>query len=356
MFNGILLSAAAEGKPLSAFSVLLICSAGFFALSALFFAIAYAITAKAAKKAAKKTERAEITSVAVGKVHEQGKRQYQQDSFGVSDDSLMRTHGVLAIVADGMGGLTDGDKISSRTAEKILDDFILYSGKGTPEQLLMLLTHQAVKTVNEYLGEENYRKSGSTLVMGLIRNGFLTFASIGDSRICLWRDGELIHLNREHIYKNELLVKSVNGEIPLSDAYSDKSASGLTSYLGMGELKYVDYPASPIRLLPGDKVMLMSDGIYNAISSEEISAALRFPPAEAAEQIHAAVAAKGFTNQDNYTGVILECLSGEVTEHHQKKVRSAPMMASQPMPAPPPPPPPPAVGRNTAVPKTEQPT
>ena len=249
----------------------------------------------------------EVVSVSVGKLHEQGKRQYQQDSFGISDSSLMSSHGVLAIVADGMGGLADGDKVSSKAVEKILDDFVMYNGKGTHEQALAVLAHQAVSTVNGLLGESNLRKSGSTLVMGLIKNGLFGFVSIGDSRICLYRGGTLIQLNREHIYRNELILRAVNGELPLSEVYSDKNGPGLTSYLGMGELKHIDLPASPIKLLGEDKIILMSDGVYNALSSEEIISALENPPERAAELLKEMIEAKAFGNQDNYTAVIIEC-------------------------------------------------
>lgn len=355
MYNGIFLSAAAEGKPLSLVDIILISAIVFFALSAFLFAMAYRAEKKAHKKSLEKEVSGGVNSVIVGKVHEQGKRKYQQDSFGVSDGSLMSTHGVLAIVADGMGGLADGDKVSACAVEKILDDFILYSGNGTPEQLLMLLTQKAVAAVNDFLGEENFRKSGSTLVMGLIKKDCLSFVSVGDSRICLWRDGVLTHLNREHIYKNELIVSSINGETNLPDAYKDKSGSGLTSYLGMGDLKYVDFPASPINLLPGDKVMLMSDGIYNAISPGEICSALSLPTSEAADRIREAIAAKGYTNQDNYTGVILECSSEaaarpETSEKVEKpkKAEKAKNTAQTPIERP-------ASDNNTAVPKTQQP-
>lgn len=51
-----------------------------------------------------------IRQIRVGKLHGQGARNYQQDSFGVSDPELLEGSGLLAVVADGMGGLSDGDK------------------------------------------------------------------------------------------------------------------------------------------------------------------------------------------------------------------------------------------------------
>lgn len=249
-----------------------------------------------------------VASVEVGKVHEQGKREYQQDSFGVSDSVLMPTHGCLAIVADGMGGLSDGDKVSIRTVEELLDGFPMYQGKGTHEQVLLMLTQKALKSVNSLLGADGIGKSGSTLVMGLIKGSCFSYVSIGDSRICLCRRGTLIPLNREHVYRHDLLMKALNEEMSFSEAYSDKNGPGLTSFLGMGRLLDVDMPAEPIRVYPGDKIILMSDGVYNAISNDELLNAVKdSSPAAAAEAIRAAVEAKGYSNQDNYTGIILEC-------------------------------------------------
>lgn len=248
-----------------------------------------------------------VETVTIGKLHEQGERSGQQDCFGVSDESLIQTRGLLAVVADGMGGLSDGDKVSTAAVESILDNFVLYQGKCTPEQQLLMLTQYAVGSVNELLGPDGFSKSGSTLVMGLLRESAFSFLSIGDSRICLYRHGILMQLNREHIYKNKLALDAVNGEIALPDVYSDTRGSGLISFLGMEKLQYIDFPAEPVRLFSGDKLLLMSDGVYNALDNDEIRKCLEAAPEEAAEQIRKAIQEKGYTNQDNYTAVIIGC-------------------------------------------------
>lgn len=248
-----------------------------------------------------------VETVQIGKLHEQGERSGQQDCFGVSDESMMQTHGLLAVVADGMGGLSDGDKVSTAAVESILDNFFLYQGKCTPEQQLLMLAQYAVESVNKLLGPDGFSKSGSTLVMGLLRESAFSFLSVGDSRICLYRHGILMQLNREHIYKNKLALDAVNGEIALPDVYSDTRGSGLISFLGMEVLKYIDFPAEPVRLIAGDKLLLMSDGVYNALDNDELGRCLEAAPEEAAEQIRKAIQEKGYTNQDNYTAVIIGC-------------------------------------------------
>lgn len=247
-----------------------------------------------------------VAAVEVGKVHGQGAREYQQDSFGVSDPARLQNDGVLAVVADGMGGLQHGDKISAAVVETILDGFLYPQGQSTPEQVLLTLTQWAIQKANALLGPGQYRSSGSTLVMGLIKDSALSFVSIGDSRICLCRNGSLIQLTREHDFKQALALQAVNGEVSLQEVYTDPRRDGLTSFLGMGRLEQLDFPAGSLSLLPGDQVLLMSDGVYNALSQRELLAALAMGP-EAPQALEAAILQKGYQNQDNYTAVILTC-------------------------------------------------
>ena len=94
----------------------------------------------------------------------------------------------------------------------------------------------------------------------------------------------------------------------------------------MGKLKHIDMPASPINVRPGDKLMLMSDGIYNAVTTAELKGALSHHAAEAAEILRGIISGKKYPDQDNYTGVIFECLAEEAP-------RKMPEHAPEPAPA-----------------------
>lgn len=242
-------------------------------------------------------------AVTVEKLHEQGARSGQQDCFFVSPAE--EAAGLLAVVADGMGGLTDGDKVSQTAVSAMAQGF--YHAQGTPRQVLLQLAEQANSAVNRLLGEDGVYRSGSTLVAGLLREGAFHYLSIGDSRICLYRRGVLYQLNREHVYRNELYIGYVNGEETLAGAEAHPKTAGLTSFLGMGRLKYIDLPAEPVAVLPGDRFILMSDGVYNALSQQELAAALSQEPGQTAQALNDAIRAKGYQNQDNYTAVILNC-------------------------------------------------
>lgn len=260
-----------------------------------------ATTEKPATEAAVPAE-ASVT-IQVGKLHQIGDRESQQDCLAVSPTELYGARGLLAVVADGMGGLSDGDKMSQTAASAMMNGF-MNCREYSPE-LILALTTEANQAVNRVLGA-NQGRSGTTLVAGIVKDGLFNYVSVGDSRICLYRQGLLTQLNREHIYRNELRTQAINGLGTLWDAGTHPKAAGLTSYLGMGSLKYVDIPAEPLRVCRGDKIILMSDGVYNAMTLPELEGALALPAQQAADAIGQAIHTKAYRNQDNYTAVILQ--------------------------------------------------
>ena len=54
-------------------------------------------------------------------------------------------------------------------------------------------------------------------------------------------------------------------------------------------------------------MILMSDGVYNALTDQELTQALAQEPEQAAQAIRQAIEDKNYQNQDNYTAVILAC-------------------------------------------------
>lgn len=259
--------------------------------------------------AREETEKEEAPSgelvFSIGKLHELGGRENQQDSFSVSAPELMPTHGLLAVVADGMGGLADGDRMSQSAITAVMETF--YRLQGDPDRILLMLVERATQAVNEKLGQNNYNTSGSTLVAGLIKDGAFHYVSVGDSRICLYRDGFLYQLNREHVFRRELEIQVINHEASWETVDMHPRANGLTSFLGMGSLKYVDIPAEAVQIRPGDKFILMSDGVYNSVDREELTGLLGQTAEQAAEGIGKVIAEKNLSGQDNYTAIIIAC-------------------------------------------------
>ncbi|MCD8145805.1 MAG: serine/threonine-protein phosphatase [Clostridiales bacterium] len=254
-----------------------------------------------------KTELPKAFSPQVGKLHAQGSREGQQDCFSATPEELYSNLGLLAVVADGMGGLENGDEVSQTAVTAIVEGFYASQTPDPAQELLQLLS-SANGAVNRMLGLERIGQCGSTVVIGLLKNERFYFLSVGDSRIYLYRDGVLMQLNREHIYRRELELWAVNGEGTLTEARTHPRAAGLTSFLGMGQLRYLDQPDAPVEARPGDRFVLMSDGVYNALPQDELCRALELDTAQAAaDALGQAVEGKSWPGQDNYTALIIQC-------------------------------------------------
>jgi serine/threonine protein phosphatase PrpC len=245
--------------------------------------------------------------ITIGNIHHIGMRESQQDSFGISDLSnrkLLERKGVFGVVADGMGGMSGGGEASGIAVQTMLQYYNETESSEHHELDLLNMLYAANDNVNHYM--EEHEKGGSTMVAVLIRDGNLYWVSVGDSRICLMRGGALIQINRDHIYGVELDELAATGEITWEAAAENTERASITSYLGMGKLKKVDRNIRPVRLIEGDRVMLMSDGVFGTLTDDEILAAMPGEPHESAAALQEEILEKQKRGQDNFTAIIFE--------------------------------------------------
>jgi len=234
-----------------------------------------------------------------------GAREDQQDAYGVSPPISYEQQGVMAVVADGMGGLSNGSAVSNALVRCFLDGFRTIAGRyGNAADMILEQTVRANAYINQMLRGAD--RSGSTLLCAVIRGGYMNFLTVGDSRIYLYRSGTLLQLNREHIYQEELAVKAVNQGINLQQVRSDRQAHALTSYLGIGKIPYIDRNDEPIKLIDGDKIMLASDGVFGTLSAAQMEEALKHDVKESTVLIGEMIRKANRPYQDNNTAVILE--------------------------------------------------
>lgn len=232
-----------------------------------------------------------------------GARKNQQDSLYCSDwrnPEALATRGLLAAVADGIGGLADGNLASGAAMMGMRARFLGGSSLGSMSDRLLELAAVAQQEVLSVNASRTAR-SGSTLVTVLIQDGHMVFLSIGDSRICLYRSGALLQLNREHVLGRINREKQAFGHA----VDPTKKPEALTAYLGQEGLQLIDRSLSPMRLVPGDKIVLMSDGVFGTISDAELIACLRNEPQQAADAIIDAVEKHQKPHQDNATVLVV---------------------------------------------------
>lgn len=197
-----------------------------------------------------------------------GTREYQQDAAYVSepryDDGM-----AFGILCDGMGGMEDGEKVSSDVVAYLANRISrLEAGADIPA-----FFQQVVVDANEMILErnaQNGQEAGTTLVAVIIQQAGLFWAGVGDSRIYILRDGEIARVTRDHNYALQLQQMVEAGHITQQQADEDPRREALVSYIGAPVLEEVDVSRGSFALETGDLVLLCSDGLTKSLSDERI--------------------------------------------------------------------------------------
>ncbi|MCM1055342.1 MAG: serine/threonine-protein phosphatase [Bacteroides sp.] len=245
----------------------------------------------------------EVTRIGFGCLNNQGARNYQEDSFGFSsmDKNEVKEHGFTAVVADGMGGLSGGAQISGYFVASMLE----MQRNRDPRVPVHIHLTQAVRTVNNSVLSSRM-KGGTTAAVVMCLPAGVYWCTAGDSRVYLARDGSLTALNEDSDYFNRLLEGVISGEMTYEDASGDIKKDALKQYIGYKGGINPDVNSKPLTPRDKDKILICSDGVYNALSAAELLSALTAPASEAAGLIENKVLSKGYRDQDNFTAIVLE--------------------------------------------------
>ncbi len=210
-------------------------------------------------------------------------RAENEDHYGVKEP--------LFVVADGMGGVAGG-----ATASKLTVEYVLAADPTNGWVSALSTINQRVRTE---CNEAGFPTAGSTLVGVLVEQHRCVTLSIGDSRICRYRDGQLQQLTTDH---NLRTLRSEEGLDPnLTDERGKPRA--LTSFVGnLDSSQRVD--VGTVSAQPGDRLVLTSDGVHEQVDIAEMATLLGLPTCQesAYALIHAADSAGG---RDNATAIVL---------------------------------------------------
>jgi serine/threonine protein phosphatase PrpC len=231
------------------------------------------------------------------------KRTENEDRYLVALDQAM------FIVSDGMGGQQAGE-VASQAVVEVLSDLLqrrLLMLPTANNRLIELVIREVVLEFNRSLlketsGRMGLQGMGATLALVWIRQkqAIAHLASMGDSRIYLLRQGKLALLTEDHTIAAFLLK---HGVITPTQAQNHPGQHKLSRYIGMEGEVYPDVQS--IRLHPGDRLLLCSDGLSNMVNDEQIQALLAQNP-HAQEACSALVqAANQAGGEDNITALVV---------------------------------------------------
>jgi serine/threonine protein phosphatase PrpC len=221
----------------------------------------------------------------------QGARDNQED-FHVFQE--LDSGGLLLVLADGVGGETGGERASHAAVYGFLDGFAEATGPdGLRFPAALRRANQDVARV--IAGTPGSIHMATTLLAVRVENGELSWISVGDSPLLLFRRGEWRRLNADHSGKAE-------------DHQPGLGRHALSSALTGGRIRLIDRPA-PLRVEPGDLLLAATDGLWT-LTLKEMAAHFTSHAAEGCASLVAGLLArlqeKRKPHQDNVTVAVIK--------------------------------------------------
>lgn len=205
----------------------------------------------------------------------------------------------LFAVFDGMGGEEYGEMASAMAAALLHKHREAFLTGPDPESA----GAERVSRLSRAMWEtwrDSGRRAGTTLAAAAVWDREVYLFGLGDSRIYLLENGVLTLATRDHTVAAEMACDTLSGN------QARARGNQLTQYFGMD---CSDYDAAPCHsrhaLRQGMKLLLCSDGLYDALEEPEMAAFLiRSAPAAAARRLVDTALNKDA--RDNITAMVLE--------------------------------------------------
>ncbi len=232
----------------------------------------------------------------VGSLTDVGKvRSSNEDALG-----LELERGIF-VVADGMGGHQAGEVASQQAVDSMLESLRERDpSERAAEALVRSVSNANTEIAAAAQKDRNLKGMGTTVVATIVEADRFTIAHVGDSRAYLVRDAEIRQLTEDHSMVAEL-VKA--GVITPEAAETHPYRSAISRSLG--QFKDVETDTSEHEFLPGDRILLCTDGLTRFAKPEEIlERLLSFDdPQEAAQGLIDLANDRG--GRDNITAIVI---------------------------------------------------
>ena len=230
-----------------------------------------------------------------------GGRKVNQDRMGYS----FTRDALLLLLADGMGGHLHGE-IAAQLAMQVVSQ--RFQSQATPyvkkpELFLeesLLAAHHAI---HRYRVEHNLTETPRTTVVAcLIQHNTATRAHCGDSRLYWMRGGQILARTRDHSHVESLIAK---GLVAPSARATHPDRNKLYNCLGASAAPQIEL-SRRASLLPGDLMLLCSDGVWSMLDDADLAERLRTHTIVRAvpDMLRAALAVGG-AHSDNATALAI---------------------------------------------------
>lgn len=233
-------------------------------------------------------------------------RDHNEDAFGFSFPQNNQQN-LIALVADGMGGHNAGEVASKMACDLMLDYCLKNWKQHSPEVLL----DKAIKNAHEKIiasGTSNaeHKGMGTTTTSVIIHQEVCYIGHIGDSRVYLLRNGQLTQLSTDHTLVNQMFE---NGEITAEQRDHHPMKNVLMQALGTTPTIEPQISSKGWPITEGDRFLLCSDGVCDALNDEDIKDLLLMKQPEFVLECLSATATSRNVS-DNFSALLIDISAG----------------------------------------------
>ena len=201
-------------------------------------------------------------------------RLQNEDNYGIKQQKISdRETILLAAIADGMGGMSQGELASQLAIKTVLETPIFFQNQTIEQyqEWLENLFIQANETVSNQL-----KDGGTTLSVIFAISQQLIISHVGDSRIYLLRQGQIKQLSQDHSLVAMLVASE---QITEAESLDHPDRNILTKSIGtkrrlsdgyVQDLKQTT-PELSMKLEHEDIILLCSDGVWDLVPKNEIA-------------------------------------------------------------------------------------
>ncbi len=197
-----------------------------------------------------------------GITHRGAVRQQNQDAYAMQELGDGR---VVALVCDGMGGARAGNVASTMAVDIFMNTF-LQEDEGSDQERMQAAAAQAnLKIFQRASTDEECTGMGTTLVAALAGDGEAVILNEGDSRAYHINQNGIALVTRDHSLVEDMVAR---GELTRDQARTHPHKNLITRALGAEPVLLADCFRQS--LLPGEYLLLCSDGLSNVVTDQEM--------------------------------------------------------------------------------------
>lgn len=234
-----------------------------------------------------------------------GNREKNQDRLAI----LENQDTVLLVLGDGLGGRAGGEFAAEQLVTTATHKF---NQQTIPIKEPVAFMQELLETAHKCIVEQGKQQQppinpGTTAVLCLIQQGHAWWTHVGDSRLYLFRHGEMLERTQDHSVVENMLA---GGHLSSAESGGHPLRNVVTRCLGMTDNPPILTISQKTALQPGDIMLLCSDGFWEPLGEKSMSKGLfegRLQDAlddmaERAENINA-------PQSDNISAVALQVMS-----------------------------------------------